>query len=118
MVTDLIGLGVNNSKGHHYDEQQEKAEREEGKRLHSLTVTTATAIPSSDRPMSFVQELDESAQQSEDEQEEATAPETISKTTITTTTVLKSSPKTTSNSSKSISEDEIRKDFPNLPRKT
>lgn len=128
MVTDLIGLGVNN--GQEVEQQQQQKNEKD-----SLPIKS---IPPNDRPMSFVQELDESAQQSDDDEDEqqqqrdevqkkqetqsqsasnqSVAPESATtKTTITTTTVLKLPNK--SPSSRSIPEEDIRKEFPNMPRK-
>lgn len=119
LATDLIGLGVNNSSNNIGPDEEKR---------DSLTVKRT--IPANDRPVSFVQELDESAQQSDDEEAEETeeemtkrqtTPETVSKTTITSTTVLKNPKKqqtTPSTSSVSISEEDIRKELPNLPRMT
>lgn len=117
-VTDLIGLGeIKNG-----DQKQPEYHQEND----AVPVKT---LPN-DRPMSLVQELDESAQQSDDDYEErqageakkeqvpqsprTTTPETV-KTTIKTTTVLKVPRQSTS--SQSIPEEDIRKEFPNLPRK-
>lgn len=123
-VTDLIGLGVNKKDVATTSDGQR--EKEEGKSLTSLP------IPTNDRPMSLVQELDESAIQTDEDDEEGGAqqhqkkkvpevnptPETVqaTKTTIKSTTVLKIAKPSTS--SKSISEENIRKEFPNMPRKT
>lgn len=117
LATDLIGLGVTNSSNNIGQDE---------KKRDSLTVKKT--IPSNDRPVSFVQELDESAQQSDDEEgqeDEQVAkrqptPETVSKTTITSTTILKNPKKqrNTSTDSVSISEEDIRKELSNLPRKT
>lgn len=123
-MTDLIGLGVNKKDVATTSDGQR--EKEEGKSLTSLP------IPTNDRPMSLVQELDESAIQTDEDDEEggaqqqqkkkvpevAPTPETVqaTKTTIKSTTVLKIAKPSTS--SKSISEEDIRKEFPNMPRKT
>lgn len=115
-MTDLIGLGVN--KQDVVTGGVEKQQKDDARSNLPLP------IPTNDRPMSLVQELDESAQQTDDEDEQEngqeqkkTVPEVATtKTTIKTTTVLKI-PKPSS-SSKSISEEEIRKELPNLPRKT
>lgn len=124
LATDLIGLGLSKANNDAND-QESKVD------LASITANQIS-IPTSDRPMSFVQELDESAIQTDDDDDDeeetqattvkpssvkpqaAATPEAITKTTIKTTTVLKI-PK--QHSSKSISEEEIRKELPNLPRK-
>ena len=114
-VTDLIGLG-----------EIKNGDQKQHQENDAVPVKT---LPN-DRPMSLVQELDESAQQSDDDYEErpageakkepvpqsprTTTPETA-KTTIKTTTVLKVPRQSTS--SQSIPEEDIRKEFPNLPRK-
>lgn len=91
------------------------------------------SIPSNDRPMSLVQELEESATQKDDDElveeseidltqklskltELPELPETVSRTTITSTTVLKVRKQPTSR--ESLSEEDKKKQFPNLPRKT
>lgn len=122
-MTDLIGLGVN---------KKDVATTSDGQREGENKSLTSLPIPTNDRPMSLVQELDESAIQTDEDDEEGGAqqhqkkkvpevnptPETVqaTKTTIKSTTVLKIAKPSTS--SKSISEEDIRKEFPNMPRKT
>lgn len=120
------------NSGQHETAEEKKKSEESSLELKPLT---NVSIPTNDRPMSLVQELDESAVQSDGDEEEMenngaqvqqTQPKamkreesppaaTTVKTTIKTSTVVKGQNPTTS---RSISVEEIQKECPNLPRKT
>lgn len=110
-VPDLIGLGIHPKD----DNTKDRAEGEDARLLPA-------AIPTSDRPMSFVQEECESPTEKDlpppplpEKAPRTAAAVAVADETKSTTTVLKV-PKPSS-SNRSISEDEIRKEFPDLPRK-
>lgn len=109
---DLISLGLRGLGDSVKDESAEEARKPQQLPL---------VIPTSDRPMSFVQELEESESGPEEEEaavkpSEAPKVEEIkTKTTIKSTTVVKM-PRQSNSSSCSISEEEFRKEFPNMPR--